>query len=65
MTIYYDYDKDDWDEVMGRVCKCGHKLYMHGFTMGKDFFTEKDCINASICTKWKCDCKGFERAKEK
>ena len=67
--IYYDYDTDDWDKIMGRICNCGHKLMMHAFTMGKDFFTGKNCIHTSQCTScgWEDDepvCRHFGYKKD-
>lgn len=31
-NVFYNAETDDYDKLLHRMCKCGHELYMHGFT---------------------------------
>ena len=65
--INYDYDADDSDKnsmksVQYTMCKCGHKLMMHGNTMQYDYDTGENYLRVSQCIySDKCGCKRFER----
>ena len=62
--VFYDLDKHD--EIMNRICECGHKLMMHAFTMGEDFFSGEEVLYTSQCTScgWECDCRYFGYKKD-
>ena len=65
-NVYYDYDDpDDFKKTTEKMCKCGHKLYMHGFTdnifrSSFDDVSPSYFFRVSQCTV--CDCKEFKSA---
>jgi hypothetical protein len=50
-NISYDYDKDgSFEKATQQMCKCGHKLYMHGFTANYNDYTKTHFLRVSQCT---------------
>ena len=51
------YDLDKYDEIMNRICECGHKLMMHAFVDRYNYITETNSLYTSQCTScgWEDD----------
>ena len=66
MSTNVYYDPDNLQKTLDSMCKCGHKLMMHAFTMGEDFFSGEEVLYTSQCTScgWECDCRHFRDKKD-
>ena len=66
--VFYDLDKHD--EIMNRICECGHKLMMHTYLLHiYNYVTETTALYTSQCTScgWEEDepvCKYFGYKKD-
>ena len=59
---------EEQTEIHERMCKCGHKFYMHAFTMSYDhymqtsYYTPSQCISCTDYKNQKFNCEKFEEA---
>lgn len=56
-NVYYD-GNTDWEELMHRICVCGHELYMHGFTQHPNliFDNEGNWVTEPGAVLWVSGC---------
>lgn len=54
---------EEQKKIHDLMCVCGHKFYMHAFTMGFNILEGKSVYHPSQCVS--CNCKKFRLVKGK